>query len=237
MENRLLRIMVALQDFQDVKDIVWGLALDEPENPYVYNAARNMALVTYYNPFTHLRDHAGILEPTINEDDFLTKCTQRQKDLHGEIKEYRNRLLAHSDLTYKSKLYVHYDESGISTGYITPEVSIDMNEFEDLVSIAEGILEEESHYLEKKLEAQGEIPIIIRALIQAMKVLPAIEDWVSFTRVGKQLVSNGISYKEHNYSQLKKLIIDAEERGLVKTRNDDGSWYVQIVKPQLDTKT
>ena len=107
---------------------------------------------------------------------------------------------------------------------------MDIDEVEDLVSVAEGILEEESHYLEKKLKSLGEIPLIIHSLIQSIKELSPNKDWVSFNEVGKQLVSNGISYKEHNYSQLKKLIIDVEERGLVKTRNDDGSWYVQIVK-------
>jgi uncharacterized LabA/DUF88 family protein len=71
-----------------------------------------------------------------------------------------------------------------------------------------------------------ENPEVMQLLLTAMKAAPNDQGWVSFSAVGKKLSEQGVQIKKYNYSQLKKLILDAEKRELVKTRNLNGMWSV-----------
>ncbi|MFP6584685.1 MAG: NYN domain-containing protein [Candidatus Hydrogenedentota bacterium] len=79
-----------------------------------------------------------------------------------------------------------------------------------------------------KQKATEEIPKVMQKLLKAVKAAPGDDVWVSFSAVGNKLVSNKVQIKDYNYSQLKKLILDAEKRGLVKTRNQNGKWSVSV---------
>lgn len=75
-----------------------------------------------------------------------------------------------------------------------------------------------------------DLPPVFESLLKAIQKLSPKKDWVNFAHVGKQLVTDKVSIRDYNYSQLRKLIIDAEKRGLVETTNKEGGWYVQRVK-------
>jgi hypothetical protein len=45
--------------------------------------------------------------------------------------------------------------------------------------------------------------------------------------VSDALIDRGINIKEYKYPKLKKLIMDAEKRDLVETRNSNMKWYVR----------
>jgi hypothetical protein len=79
-----------------------------------------------------------------------------------------------------------------------------------------------------KQKATEEIPKVMQKVLKAVKAAPGDDVWVSFSAVGNKLVSNKVQIKDYNYSQLKKLILDAEKRGLVKTRNQNGKWSVSV---------
>lgn len=77
-----------------------------------------------------------------------------------------------------------------------------------------------------KAKVTEEIPEVMQKLLKAVESAPSEKNWASFSNVGKKLAADGVQIRKYNYSQLKKLILDAEKRGLVKTRNQNGMWSV-----------
>lgn len=83
--------------------------------------------------------------------------------------------------------------------------------------------------LPNKKSDSEDFPFVFVSLLEAIKEVSPTKEWVNFSAVGNKLTANKINLKDYNYSQLKKLIIDAEKRGLVKTSNKAGSWNVQSI--------
>lgn len=82
----------------------------------------------------------------------------------------------------------------------------------------------------EKSKAVEDTPEVMQKLLKAIKAAPGDKGWVHFSVVGNKLVSSNVSIKDYGYSQLKKLILDAEKRGLVETRNENGQWGVSLSK-------
>ncbi len=72
-----------------------------------------------------------------------------------------------------------------------------------------------------------QLPQIITILMNILAEISSGGKWVHFSQVSTALLEQGINIKQHGYPQLKKLIIDAEKRELVETKNDDMRWYVR----------
>jgi len=72
-----------------------------------------------------------------------------------------------------------------------------------------------------------QLPQIITILMNVLAEISSGGKWVHFSQVSTSLLEQGISIKQHGYPQLKKLILDAEKRELVETKNDDMRWYVR----------
>ena len=71
-----------------------------------------------------------------------------------------------------------------------------------------------------------ETPEIFRLLLQAIEN----NDWTTFNSVGKKLIAKEIFIKDYGYSKLKNLIIDAEKRNFVETKNVGSSWSLKKLK-------
>ena len=69
---------------------------------------------------------------------------------------------------------------------------------------------------------------IFRLLIGVIEENNPKNKWINFSQVSVLLSEKGISIKDYNYGQLKKLIIDAEKRGLVEVKNVAFKWAVRI---------
>ncbi len=73
----------------------------------------------------------------------------------------------------------------------------------------------------------ADLPQIIKSLLEVIHEISAQKKWIYFGQVSNALIEKGIQIKEYNYSQFKKLILDAEKRNLVETKNNDMKWYVR----------
>lgn len=71
------------------------------------------------------------------------------------------------------------------------------------------------------------IPSIIQVLLDVIDEISPKKKWIYFSQVSNALMERKVNIKDSNYSQLKKLILDAEKRQLVETRNDNMKWYVR----------
>ncbi len=70
-------------------------------------------------------------------------------------------------------------------------------------------------------------PKIIRLLLGTMADLSPKNKWIDFSQVNNALIEKGINIKAYHYSKFKKLILDAEKRNLVETKNNNLKWYVR----------
>ena len=80
--------------------------------------------------------------------------------------------------------------------------------------------------LPKAVKVQS--PKIIKSVVQVINELAPKKQWAHFSQVSEALMKKGIDIKKHKYSKLKKLILDAEKRDLVDTRNEGVRWFVRI---------
>jgi len=72
------------------------------------------------------------------------------------------------------------------------------------------------------------IPKVIQLLLDVIAELsPQKKEWLHFSQVSNALVKKGINIKTYNYSQFKQLILDAEKRHLVETKNNNLTWFVR----------
>ncbi len=76
-------------------------------------------------------------------------------------------------------------------------------------------------------EGTSDIPLIIRHLMDVIQAICPHQKWIHFAQVSDALIEKGINIKEYKYPKLKKLIMDAEKRDLVETRNTNMKWYVR----------
>ncbi len=69
----------------------------------------------------------------------------------------------------------------------------------------------------------SQIPEIFKHLLDTL----AKENWTSFTKSSQQLKDKKIVIKRYGYSKFKKLVFDAEKRGLVETKNEGLHWFLR----------
>ncbi len=76
-------------------------------------------------------------------------------------------------------------------------------------------------------EGGSDIPAAIRHLMEVIHAICPHQKWIHFAQVSDALIERGVNIKEYKYPKLKKLIMDAEKRDLVETRNSNMKWYVR----------
>ena len=70
---------------------------------------------------------------------------------------------------------------------------------------------------------QTEVPVIFRELVTTMDVGG---DWTPFARASKALKAK-VKIEDYGYNRFKKLVVDAEKRGLVRVKNAGLNWYLK----------
>lgn len=80
----------------------------------------------------------------------------------------------------------------------------------------------------KENREKEDSPGIFIQLIEAIKELDGKNDWVDFSQVSNKLKEKKADIRRHGYNKLKKLILDAEKRGLVETWNKELKWHVRL---------
>ena len=70
---------------------------------------------------------------------------------------------------------------------------------------------------------QAEIPVVFRELLST---LGKGDEWTPFSRSSKTLKSK-IKLEDYGYNKFKKLVVDAEKRGLVNVKNSGLNWYLK----------
>lgn len=79
----------------------------------------------------------------------------------------------------------------------------------------------------KHQKSQSDLPYIIKALLEAIDTVSPTKKWINFSKVSNTLMEKGVNIKAHNYTKLKQLMLDAEKRNLVETKNNNLRWYVR----------
>jgi predicted nuclease of predicted toxin-antitoxin system len=79
----------------------------------------------------------------------------------------------------------------------------------------------------KTRRSLSDMPAIIKILLDVIHEIAPTKKWIHFAQVSNALIEKGINIKEYNYSKLKKLILDAEKRNLVETKNNNMRWFVR----------
>ncbi|MBN1687065.1 MAG: NYN domain-containing protein [Spirochaetales bacterium] len=70
---------------------------------------------------------------------------------------------------------------------------------------------------------QAELPVVFKELLATLG--KGIE-WIPFSRASKTLRAN-IKIEDYGYTRFKKLVVDAEKRGLVNVKNSGLNWYLK----------
>lgn len=71
--------------------------------------------------------------------------------------------------------------------------------------------------------AVNQLPVIFRHLLDTLNS----NSWTPFTKSSQQLREKRISIKRYGYNKFKKLVFDAEKRGLVETKNEGLHWFLR----------
>ena len=79
----------------------------------------------------------------------------------------------------------------------------------------------------KHRKSQGDMPYIIKTLLEAIHEVSPTKKWINFSQVSNALMEKGVNIKAHNYTKFKQLMLDAEKRNLVETKNNNLRWYVR----------
>ena len=72
------------------------------------------------------------------------------------------------------------------------------------------------------------IPQIIKILTDVINEISPQKEWIHFAQVSNALIERKINIKKYKYTKIKKLILDAEKRNLVVTKNDNMKWLVRM---------
>ena len=68
-----------------------------------------------------------------------------------------------------------------------------------------------------------QLPEIFKYLLNSLNG----SNWTSFAKSSQHLQEKKVSIKRYGYSKFKKLVFDAEKRGLVETKNEGIHWYLR----------
>ena len=102
-------------------------------------------------------------------------------------------------------------------------IELEHTENDQIISLAEA----ESKELNKNL---ARLPQIMYNMLQAIQDCEekSGKPLVPFSSVNNRMLEDGSDIKKSGYSQMKKLVKDAEKRGLVRAENQGKFWYVEI---------
>src|SRR6056297_3378681 len=74
-----------------------------------------------------------------------------------------------------------------------------------------------------RVSSSEQLPEIFKYLLNTLSG----NNWTSFAKSSQQLQEKKVSIKRYGYSKFKKLVFDAEKRGLVETKNEGIHWYLR----------
>jgi hypothetical protein len=99
-EQEFNRYSISLVDFQKASECVTEARKQLP-NDLVFEALLFMAIITYYRPFSPNEKSKPNLKATsrLNLEDLIVPSA-REKELHSECENLRNKALAHSEFAY-----------------------------------------------------------------------------------------------------------------------------------------
>ncbi|MBN1881956.1 MAG: NYN domain-containing protein [Deltaproteobacteria bacterium] len=175
-------------------------------------------------------------------DDTSTDASEQPETTKGLKKEEAFPLLTEAiqEMTKKKKIptpgsvkvrmqLLNENFSGTINGCATWQEFINAAVKQDIIAVTEtdhGItLSIPSNNKHRK--SQSDMPYIINALLDAIQGVSPSKKWVRFSQAGEALMEKGVNIKAHNYTKFKQLILDAEKRNLVETRQDKMVWYVR----------
>jgi len=79
------------------------------------------------------------------------------------------------------------------------------------------------------IEEQDRISVVFGTLLDTMKELHnEKQDWIAFAKINSALRKQGFRIEEYQYKKFKLLMIEAEQRGLVKTRQKGQQWDAKL---------
>ena len=76
-------------------------------------------------------------------------------------------------------------------------------------------------------QVEDEMPRIFKELLSIIAEQNGKDEWVKFNKINTIMLAKGMKIKEYNYSKFKKLMMDAEKRGLIETKNKGFQWYAK----------
>lgn len=87
-------------------------------------------------------------------------------------------------------------------------------------------LEKSPSLLQRK---EDRIPVVFRTLLDIMKELHnGKQDWIAFANINSALRKQGVRIEEYQYKKFKLLMLEAEQRGLVKIRQKGQQWDAKL---------
>ena len=76
-------------------------------------------------------------------------------------------------------------------------------------------------------QVEDEMPRIFKELLSIIAEQNGKDEWVKFNKINTIMLAKGMKIKEYNYSKFTKLMMDAEKRGLIETKNKGFQWYAK----------
>jgi len=84
-----------------------------------------------------------------------------------------------------------------------------------------------SPFLPQRKEVQ--IPVVFRRLLDIIKELNnGKQEWIAFSDINKALRKQGVRIEDYQYTKFKPLMLEAEQRGLVKIRQKGQQWDAKL---------
>lgn len=79
------------------------------------------------------------------------------------------------------------------------------------------------------IEKQDQLSIVFRKLLDIMEELHnGKQDWIAFADINSALRKQGVQIEEYQYKKFKPLMLEAEQRGFVKIRQNGHQWDAKL---------
>ena len=82
--------------------------------------------------------------------------------------------------------------------------------------------------VESKSKIKASNDDIFTILVDIMKSISSKKIWLTFTKINQTMLDNNILIKNYNYTKFKKLMLEAEKRSLVTTKNVGVRWHAKL---------
>ena len=69
---------------------------------------------------------------------------------------------------------------------------------------------------------------IFSILVKIMLSISKKKVWISFAVINQKMIDDGILIKKYHYTKFKKLVLEAERRSLIETKNDGLKWSAKV---------